>query len=346
MTARLDALRHWAFEHHQSMAGAPRLEVVTDDASFRRYFRLYPNDGPTRILMDAPPSQEDSRPFVDIARRWQRHGIRVPTLYRVDLAAGFIELQDLGDEVLRSRLADPERGDALMHEAISTAVDIAALPADDLPIYDVQRLADELDLFPAWCLERWLGLDLFPDWHRVRDRLVRALAAQPQVCVHRDYHPQNLMLHDERLWVIDFQGAVRGPLAYDLASLLRDRNPPWPEAQQRRWIEAFRLMAIERGVVAEEITADDFRRMVDLTGAQRSLKVLGLFCRLALRDLKPRYLALLPLFVEHVRQGLIDQPGFEDFMQWFDTDFAPALHRRLRKQPDEASHPTPGSAPA
>lgn len=341
MTARFDALRHWAFEHHQSTAAAPELEVVTDDASFRRYFRLHLHEGPSRILMDAPPSKEDSRPFVDIARCWRERNINVPALYRVDLEAGFIELQDLGDDVLKNRLSDPEHCEALMQEAISTSVDIAALPADALPLYDAKRLAEELDLFPEWCLKRWLDIDLYPHWASVRERLVEALTAQPQVCVHRDYHPQNLMIHEKRLWVIDFQGAVRGPLAYDLASLLRDRNNPWPEAQQHRWIEAFRLEAIERGVVSQ-IEENDFRRMVDLAGAQRSLKVLGLFCRLTLRDDKPRYLTLLPLFVEHIRQGLLTQPGFEDFMQWFDTDFAPALHRKLLGQHEALTQQAPG----
>ncbi|WP_457808373.1 aminoglycoside phosphotransferase family protein [Kushneria sp. EE4] len=328
MTARLDALRRWAASHHGLEASPPELEIVTDDASFRRYFRLSLGNGDSRILMDAPPERENSRPFVEIARLWRLHDILVPALYHVDLDQGFIEMQDLGDDMLRQHLARLDQREALMTQAISTSVAIAALPTDALPVYDTQWLTDELDLFPQWCLTRWLDIEPPENWPQVREQLVAALSAQPQVCVHRDFHAQNLMCHDEHLWVIDFQGAVRGPLAYDLVSLLRDRNNAWPESDQMRWIETWRQKAQAAGVIAP-LEPETFRRMVDLTGAQRSLKVLGLFCRLALRDNKPRYLTLLPLFVEHVRQGLTGQPGFEAFMQWFDTDFVPKLDARL-----------------
>lgn len=328
MTARLDALRRWAASHHGLEATPPELEIVTDDASFRRYFRLPLDGGQSRILMDAPPERENSHPFVEIAHQWRTHGIRVPELYYVDLAQGFIEMQDLGDDMLRQHLARSDQREALMEQAISTSVAIAALPADDLPPYNAQWLGEELDLFPQWCLTQWLDIAPPESWQQVREQLITALTAQPRVCVHRDFHAQNLMCHDGQLWVIDFQGAVCGPLAYDLVSLLRDRNNAWPESDQTRWIERWRQQAQETGVMAP-MAPEAFRRMVDLTGAQRSLKVLGLFCRLALRDDKPRYLMLLPLFVEHVRQGLAGQPGFEAFMQWFDTGFVPALDARL-----------------
>ncbi|GHC16411.1 aminoglycoside phosphotransferase [Kushneria pakistanensis] len=328
MTARLDALRHWAASHHGLEARPPELEIVTDDASFRRYFRLHLGNANSRILMDAPPERENSQAFVDIARQWRSHGIQVPELYHVDLDQGFIEMQDLGDDMLRQHLAREDQRETLMMQAISTSVTIAALPVDTLPAYDDRWLTDELELFPQWCLTRWLDIATPESWPQVRDQLVAALTAQPQVCVHRDFHAQNLMCHDEQLWVIDFQGAVHGPLAYDLVSLLRDRNNAWFESDQARWIEAWRQKAQAAGIITS-VGLEAFRRMVDLTGAQRSLKVLGLFCRLALRDDKPRYLTLLPLFVEHVRQGLTAQPGFEAFMQWFDTCFVPELDARL-----------------
>ena len=328
MTARLDALRHWAASHHGLETTLPELEIVTDDASFRRYFRLSLDARHSRILMDAPPERENSRAFVEIARQWRSYGIPVPELYHVDLDQGFIEMQDLGDEMLRQHLSQNDRRETLMNQALSTSVAIAALPADALPDYDAHWLGEELDLFQQWCLSRWLGIATPDSWCDAREQLIAALRAQPRVCVHRDFHAQNLMCHDGQLWVIDFQGAVQGPLAYDLVSLLRDRNNAWPESDQARWIETWRQKAQTAGVIAA-LTPEAFRRMVDLTGAQRSLKVLGLFCRLALRDDKPRYLTLLPLFVEHVRQGLAGQPGFETFMQWFDTCFVPALDTRL-----------------
>ncbi|MFC0268697.1 aminoglycoside phosphotransferase family protein [Kushneria aurantia] len=335
MTARLEALRHWAAAHHPDHP-LPELEVVADDASFRRYFRLRFDNGDSRILMDAPPEQENSRSFVEIAQRWRDNGVRVPELHHSDLDAGFIELQDLGNDMLRERLMQGSSSDRepLMAQALALSVEIAGQCSDRLPVMDRDWLGSELDLFPQWCLGRWLGMAGPASWQQVREHLIEALTAQPQVCVHRDLHAQNLMLHDGELWVIDFQGAMRGPLGYDLASLLRDRNHPWSEDEQQRWIEQWRLLAIERGTIdrlepGEPLESEALRRMVDLAGAQRSLKVLGLFCRLALRDDKPRYLAMLPLFAEHVRQGLSGHPAFVDFMQWFDSELMPALNARL-----------------
>lgn len=327
MTARLDALRHWAASHHGLESTAPKLEIVTDDASFRRYFRLHLDSGHSRILMDAPPEHENSHAFVEIARQWRDHGIAVPELYHVDLDQGFIEMEDLGDEMLRQHLQNGQR-EMFMMQAIKTSVAIAALPTDELPIYDAHWLGEELDLFPEWCLKQWLDMAPPQSWPQIREQLVAAVSAQPRVCVHRDFHAQNLMWHEDQLRVIDFQGAVLGPLTFDLVCLLRDRNNAWPESDQKRWIEAWRQQAQGAGVMAP-VTPEAFRRMVDLTSAQRSLKVLGGFCRLALRDNKPRYLTLLPLFVEHVRQGLTGQSGFETFMLWFDTCFVPALDARL-----------------
>ncbi|OHV12735.1 aminoglycoside phosphotransferase family protein [Kushneria phosphatilytica] len=338
MDTRLDALRQWVAQRHRLRPDTLDLGVIADDASFRRYFRLTLPDGSTRILMDAPPEQEDCRAFVEIASQWRQGGLPVPRIEKADIEQGFIELQDLGDIMLRSQLQELQQhpspaGSSLpapvinrMAQAIELAVDVATQPADQLPSYDSEWLGRELDLFPQWCLH-WLSLTPPDEWPRLRDTLISSMIDQPQVTVHRDFHPQNLMCHQNRLWIIDFQGAVRGPLTYDPASLLRDRNPAWPDRAQRHWIEAWHRRAHDHGLI-EPVSARAIRELVDASATQRSLKVLGLFCRLAHRDGKSRYLRMLPLFAEHVRQGL-NRQQFGGFHHWFEHTFMPGLDARL-----------------
>ncbi|RKR06599.1 hypothetical protein C7446_0580 [Kushneria sinocarnis] len=338
MDTRLDALRLWVAQRHRLTPDTLDLDVIADDASFRRYFRLTLPDGHTRILMDAPPEREDCRAFIEIASHWHQAGLPVPRIDEADIEAGFIELQDLGDVMLRSRLQELMRHHApttsgvpnevmtRMQQAIELAVEVAAQPANRLPAYDADWLGMELDLFPQWCLH-WLSLEAPDEWPALRDTLIRAMTDQPQVTVHRDFHPQNLMCHQDRLWIIDFQGAVYGPLTYDPASLLRDRNLAWPQTAQQHWIEAWHQRARRQGVI-EPMPAGAVHELVDLSATQRSLKVLGLFCRLAHRDGKPRYLRLLPLFANHVMEGLGHQ-RFTAFRHWFAHTFMPRLDARL-----------------
>ena len=124
--------------------------------------------------------------------------------------------------------------------------------------------------------------------------------AQPQVCVHRDFHSRNLMLLDGGgLGVIDFQDAVHGPIAYDVVSLLRDCYIAWPDEQVYAWVERYRQRLAAAGLV--DADAARFARWFDLIGLQRHIKVLGIFCRLWYRDGKPGYLRDLPLVWRYVR---------------------------------------------
>ncbi len=222
--SRRERLARWAAARHALAPDALDLRLAAGDASFRRYFRLVLPDDTTRILMDAPPEQEDSQPFVAIARRWEAAGLPVPHLHAVDLEAGFIELEDLGDTPLQccfddegEALAWHERAIALLHELQNRA------GPDDLPRFDAALLERELELFPEWCLGEWLGLATPPGWTALRQALVAQALAQPMVTVHRDFDAMNLMVRDASLVLIDFQDAVAGPISYDLISLLRGR---------------------------------------------------------------------------------------------------------------------------
>ncbi|KAA0011708.1 phosphotransferase [Billgrantia pellis] len=332
-STRFDALRHWAAERHRLPAEALDLRLAAGDASFRRYFRLTLPGGDTRMLMDAPPVQEDSRPFVDIARRWRAGGLPVPALYAVDLEAGFLELDDLGDTPLQTRFAGETHPETLTwheraFELIHQLQDRAGPGA--LPNYDAALLGRELDLFIDWCQDRWLGMATPPPgWGELREALIDSALAQPVVTVHRDFDAMNLMVRDERLYLIDFQDAVAGPISYDLISLLRGRYCHFSAERFASWTEAFRQRAITDGRLPGTMTAEGFHRQVQAMAAQRSLKVLGIFCRLTLRDGRSGYLERLPHFLAHLEASLVDLPEHQRFYRWLLGEFRPALAHRL-----------------
>ncbi|WP_111413273.1 aminoglycoside phosphotransferase family protein [Billgrantia lactosivorans] len=329
---RFDALRQWAAGQHGLPAAALDLRLAAGDASFRRYFRLRLPDGRSRMLMDAPPAQEDSRPFVEIARRWRAGGLPVPALHAVDLEAGFLELDDLGDTPLQHRFAGSDHADTLAwHEraiALIHALQNRAGP-EALPAYDAPLLGRELDLFPEWCLEGWLGLSPPPGWTDLRQALIDSALAQPVVTVHRDFDAMNLMVQDERLYLIDFQDAVAGPISYDLISLLRGRYCRFPAPRFAAWVEAFRRQAIADGRLRGAVTHETFQRQAQAMAAQRALKVLGIFCRLTLRDGRAGYLERLPHFLGHLEESLVALPEHARFQRWLAETFRPSLERRL-----------------
>ena len=307
-----DAPRRAAFERWLDGIAARHglqpqtLAPASADASFRRYFRIAAAGGGSRIVMDAPPPQEDVRPFVRIARRIGAAGLHGPEVLEADEAQGFVLLSDLGRELYLPALqgADAARADALMREAIAALVQWQRkLPADDLPPYDEALLARELALFPEWCVQREFGLSWGEAeqarWQKVCRALIDSALAQPTVAVHRDWMPRNLMIATPNPGILDFQDAVRGPVSYDMASLLRDAFISWDEEREIDWAVRYWGEAKRAGVPLGEVMESDFGefwRALEWMGLQRHLKVLGIFCRLKHRDGKPAYAADLPRF--------------------------------------------------
>ncbi|TLY50405.1 MAG: aminoglycoside phosphotransferase [Gammaproteobacteria bacterium] len=286
------------------------------DASFRSYWRV--DDGKiARIVMDAPPDKEDIRPWLMLSQRLQRAGLYTPHVHAVDYAQGFVLMEDLGARLYLDELkeisADTTRVDALYADACEALLTLARVDAGDLPRFDDAFMRTELELMPTWFLERHLQYALScDDWDVVEaafSLLMRELRTQPQGFMHRDFHSRNLMrVKHNNPGIIDFQGAMRGPLAYDLASLLRDCYIAWPAARVDAWVEAHR----QRLVAARICDADapTFQRWFDLAGLQRHLKVLGIFCRLNYRDGKAGYLADLPLVLDYVLSVARRYPEF------------------------------------
>lgn len=344
---RRDALQSWAVSwlarERPSCVPAGDLAVVSGDASFRRYFRLplAAGDVPARslIAVDAPPEKENSQPFVAIARALHAHGVCVPQVLAADLGQGFMLLEDFGDVLLRSRLTEASV-DALYGQAMDTLRHMqhcALVPDYALPSYDRQRLLDEMGLLRDWFIARYLGLELTTEQHAVLGNAFSLIAddvrQQPQVFVHRDYHSRNLMLlPDGRLGVIDFQDAVTGPVTYDLVSLLRDAYVSWPEADVARWVAEFAGKLRADG----HITLDnaEFQRGFDWMGAQRHLKVVGIFARLSLRDGKHGYLDDMPLVFNYL---LAEIRPYRELASLFELLRGVVLPAYLQRRPELAS---------
>ncbi|HEX7030101.1 MAG TPA: phosphotransferase [Gammaproteobacteria bacterium] len=275
------------------------ISVASADASFRRYLRAEAG-GASWIVMDAPPERETCEPFIDVARRLRTAGVNAPEILAADLAQGFLLLSDLGRETFLDVLTD-ENADGFFPAALDALIAMQAnANARGLPPYDAALLQRELDLYPDWYLARHRGVRLDAAeraiWDDACARLIESACAQPQVFVHRDYMPRNLMVSDPLPGVIDFQDAVRGPVTYDLVSLFRDAFVSWPEERVNGWVAEYRRLAAHAGI---ELPVD-FERAFDWMGLQRHLKVIGIFARLHYRDGKEKYLAETPRFFRYV----------------------------------------------
>lgn len=281
------------------------LASASADASFRRYFRITRESGPTLIVMDAPPAHEDCRPFVRIARLFGEAGVHVPQVLAQDLDQGFLLLSDLGTTTYLSRL--PEEPDALYRDAIAALVKIQqASTADALPPYDRALLERELRLFPDWYVARQLGRELSTEQHGVLESAFNAILeenlSQPRVYVHRDYHSRNLMVSTPNPGILDFQDAVHGPITYDLMSLLRDAYIEWPEERVIDWCIRYWEMA-RRASLPVAADFGEFYRAFEWMGVQRQLKVVGIFARLSVRDGKDGYLADQPRVMRYLKRA-------------------------------------------
>ena len=331
MTDRLEQLVTWLSD--QPGLRPDTLEQVAGDASFRRYYRVLTVDGVSRIVMDAPPEHEDCHPFVDVTGRLETAGVHVPHIHAQDLEQGFLLLEDLGDIQYLDRLDQDSAarlyGDAL--HALRTFQ--ASAPSDGLPPYDEALLRFEMELFREWLCTRHLGLELDVQENAMLDtlftRLVENALEQPQLFVHRDYHSRNLMLTASNSpGIIDFQDAVRGPITYDLVSLLKDAYIRWPLEQVDSWVEDYVELALQSGLI-DAAGARQFQRWFDLMGLQRHIKVAGIFARLYRRDGKAGYLADIPLVLDYIVEMADRYPAFSSLADLITLRVRPAL--RLMK---------------
>ena len=304
MPERLNLLKQW-LEDELDFSDYS-LKPASSDASFRRYFRVT-HDGSSFIVMDAPPEKENTRPFVTVARLLLDVGVNVPEILDESPDLGFLLLSDLGNrlylDALNGETVERLYGDAL---GALAAIQACAPVRGVLPDYDHALLMREMGLFRDWLVGKHLGITRNEAQSALLEQAFARLAenalAQPQVCVHRDYHSRNLMVtRRNNPGILDFQDAVIGPVTYDLVSLLRDCYIAWPRDRVEAWALGYQELALQSGILREE--HEDpvrFLRWFDLMGVQRHLKAAGIFARLNHRDGKPGYLNDIPRTLGYV----------------------------------------------
>ena len=316
MIERLDGAREWA--QRMLEAKRVRLEPASGDASFRRYFRIR-RRGESVVLMDAPPEKEDSRPYITVSRLLIEAGVHAPRILAEDLEQGFLLLEDLGTRCFLDELSE-DTAEILYGDAIEALLTMQTrVSADSVPVYDDRLVMNELSLFGDWFLDKHLGIDTSGDVGRrltgSYDLICRHFIEHPRVFVHRDYHSRNLMrCATGNPGILDFQDAVAGPAVYDLVSLFRDVYIEWPESRVSQWLHDYHQRALAGSVpVAKDGTS--FIRDVDFVGAQRHLKVAGIFCRLFYRDGKAEYLGNIPLTLRYLISECTRLPELEPLVR-------------------------------
>ncbi|HEU5135310.1 MAG TPA: phosphotransferase [Steroidobacteraceae bacterium] len=344
--ARLSHIRGWLTRDLGWRIG--RITVASADASFRRYFRVSRGDvdpaawapkADTLIVMDAPPGKEDIAPYLKVTSLLEQAGAHVPHVHASDVRRGFIVMEDLGDTQYLALLKTGRGVDKLYGDALTTLanIQVRGLPASlALEPYDRAPLERELNLMPEWFLGKHLRLDLSPEERALLtvtfEFLINEALLQPQVFVHRDFHSRNLMvLPGGGPGVIDFQDALRGPIGYDLVSLLKDCYISWSRERVERWVRGYRRVLGNLGANVGD-SEYQFMRWFDLIGVQRHVKVLGIFARLWHRDGKIGYLADLPLVLNYVLDACRRYPELVEFGRWLEWRVAPQLAAANERQ--------------
>jgi aminoglycoside/choline kinase family phosphotransferase len=305
-------------------AGAEILPLA-GDASFRRYFRVVSGTR-SAVLMDAPPPHEDPRPFIAVATWLAGCGLNAPEIIAQDLERGLLLLADFGDSRLREALdSDPARERGLYERATDVLVHLHAHPPmAGLPVHGLDQWLEELKLFTDWYCPA-VGIEADSMGYQAAWRAVLEPVANDglgPVTVLRDYHAENIMLVDGRegiahFGLLDFQDALAGHPAYDLASVLEDARRDVPPA-------------IEQAMIAHYVAAtgqsDAFERAYWALAAQRNTRILGVFTRLWKRDGKPHYRRFQPRMWGLLERDL-ERPQLAPVRAWFDSNIAPE-HRR------------------
>jgi N-acetylmuramate 1-kinase len=280
------------------------LSIASADASFRRYFRVHLQHK-NLIAMDAPPEQESCQPFVEMAKLFLDNGLNVPQVLAQDVEQGFLLLSDLGDDTYLSKL-NAGNAQQLYGDATNALIKLQlASKPDVLPAYDEVLLNREMQLFPDWYIAKHLNVSLDDAQKNVLNNtfaiLTKNILNQGQVYVHRDYHSRNLMVCENNPGILDFQDAVYGAVTYDLVSLLKDAYIGWEEAEMMDWVVRYWDPAKKAGLPVPS-DFSEFYRDFEWMGAQRHIKVLGIFARLSHRDGKHGYLNNMPLVMDYLRR--------------------------------------------
>ena len=296
---------------------------ASTDASFRSYFRVFVDNQNTYIAVDAPPEYEDSVKFVKIASLMQAMGVIVPKIIATNLQEGFLLIGDLGKETMLNAIHRQEtKAQEFYGEAIEILINIqtnGSSHVEGLPLYSKELLMDEMRLFVDWfCLRHLkIGPEIINDYgfEEIFEQLSVYALDQNQVFVHRDFHSRNILMSEKgEMGVVDFQDAVRGPITYDLVSLLKDCYISLPSSKIDHWVDYYfaRLMDLE----LIDKSHQEFKLEFDLMGVQRHLKAIGIFSRLKYRDGKDSYILDIPRTMNYVYTTAKNHPFLDPLYQF------------------------------
>jgi aminoglycoside/choline kinase family phosphotransferase len=344
--SRLQQLQDWV----KHVLRAPNLKdfsPISGDAGFRQYYRFtcpahspMARDHVTLLAVDAPPASENSVQFIAVAQYLARAGIKTPSIFYADTDNGFLIIEDFGDELLYKSLTAQHLPsvDELFHlyeKALHSLLTLQQVPPASalIPNYDETLLSHELSLCPEWFIKGLLKYSLDEAQDEVLKSafklLIENATQQQQSWVHRDYHSRNLIdCADSTMGVIDFQGALFGPITYDLASLLKDCYIYWPQDIVANVAIRAKLLMQQQGSLPNTLADAEFLRQFDLMGLQRHLKVLGIFARLHLRDEKSSYLKDLPRVLRYVVDVTARYPQLQPLHELFATQLFPAIEQQ------------------
>lgn len=293
--------------------------LLAGDASNRSYDRLQDATLGRAVLMNAPPEKgEDTKPFVQITEWLSAAGLSAPKILASDAKNGFLLLEDFGDDVFaRLCLNDPAMERPLYEAAVDVLVDLKdAKPAKDIPPYDGATFLREAQLLTDWYLPAATGQNTSSETVDQFSRLITdtcgKILNEIYVTVLRDYHSENLIwLPDrkgvQRVGLLDYQDALVGHPAYDLVSLLEDARRDTSPALQRDMLDRY--------IARSGMDAAAFETAYNILGAQRNIKIIGIFTRLCLRDKKKDYLKYMPRVWAHLQRDLTD-PALSELREW------------------------------
>ncbi len=293
-------------------------QPLAGDASFRRYYRIKVGNA-SYVLMDAPPP-ETPQVFFTLAETLAAKGLSVPKIIHHNFEEGFLLLSDFGDRLYLHELTD-NTAIKLYDDALSSLISLHQIEME-APVFDKPFLTRQFSFFKEWYLKKHCRIEnteMLACLDPLVDAFFDVIAEQPTVFVHRDYHSRNLMVIEQGSpGILDFQDAMRGPLTYDLVSLLQDCYIAWPRMKVENWVMDFHKKANDAGLLTQAVPKDLFLRWFDLTGLQRHLKNLGIFCRLYYRDQKPQYMKDLKLPLQYSLDTCQRYPEFQflgDFLK-------------------------------
>ncbi len=301
-----------------------RVEPLAGDAGFRRYARVYVQKdsvNSTFIVVISPPQLEKNARFISIALMLRQSGINASHILATELVLGFFLLKDMSSTHLQDVLK-PNTIDMHYYPLFELLGSFYSLPQDKvnaLGQYDYDILLHEMGLFKDWFVSEFLQLSLDESTDFVLKNTQHFIAyqcnLQPKVFVHRDFHCRNIMVCDDGYGVIDFQDALHGPYTYDFVSLVKDCYTVSPDEKIKKWMLQFYRQCVVHNI-KQPIEINQFITDVTIMGLQRHIKVLGIFCRLYLRDGKSRYLCDLPTVYQYVVQAALSLPETREFGLW------------------------------